>query len=104
MSNYWHIETSRLSEAMSVPDDDDVFALVERNNAEYQLVDERLVARRPASLAPEQAAALPLTMLTGWELLFERMGMDPGGGEGGRELLVIGAGGGMGAAGIFEML
>jgi NADPH2:quinone reductase len=66
--------------------------------AEFQLVDERLVARRPASLGAAGAAALPLTMLTAWELLFERMALDPAGAGGGKLLLVIGGGGGMGAA------
>ncbi|MFX5839413.1 alcohol dehydrogenase catalytic domain-containing protein, partial [Acinetobacter baumannii] len=43
------------------------------SNAEYQLVDERLVARMPDSLGFAQAAALPLTALTAWELLFDRL-------------------------------
>jgi NADPH2:quinone reductase len=66
--------------------------------AEYQLVDERLVALRPSTLSAPQAAALPLTMLTGWELLFERMSIDPDGSHAGSPILVIGGGGGMGAA------
>lgn len=67
-------------------------------NAELQVVDERLVARRPASLDAAEAAALPLTMLTAWELLFERMGISAAGADAGRPILVIGAGGGMGSA------
>jgi NADPH2:quinone reductase len=67
-------------------------------NAELQLVDERLAAGKPRSLEFAEAAAMPLTFLTAWELLFERMGIDPGGGASGQTLLVIGGGGGMGSA------
>ncbi len=41
-------------------------------NAELHLVDERIVARKPATLSFAQAAALPLTSITAWELLFDR--------------------------------
>ena len=44
-------------------------------NAEYQLVDERIVGRMPASLDFAQAAALPLTAVTAWESLFDRLGI-----------------------------
>src|SRR5690606_6314633 len=44
------------------------------SNAQYQLVDERIVARKPTTLDFAQSAALPLTALTAWELLFQRMG------------------------------
>lgn len=64
--------------------------------AEYGLVDERLAARRPRSLTASQAAALPLTTITAWELLFDRLGIAEGGGSG-QTLLVIGAGGGVGS-------
>jgi len=67
-------------------------------NAELQLVDERLVARRSSTLSAPQAASLPLTMLTGWELLFERMSIDSEGADANSSILVIGAGGGMGSA------
>lgn len=43
------------------------------SNAEYQLVDERLVGKMPANLSFTEAAALPLTALTAWELLFDRL-------------------------------
>lgn len=43
------------------------------SNAEYQLVDERIVGNKPKSLADSEAAALPLTAITAWELLFERL-------------------------------
>jgi len=43
------------------------------SNAEYQLVDERLVGSKPKSLSDAEAAALPLTSITAWELLFEHL-------------------------------
>ncbi|MFO7705434.1 MAG: zinc-binding alcohol dehydrogenase family protein [Halopseudomonas sp.] len=66
------------------------------SNAEYQLVDERIVGHAPATLSDAQAAALPLTAITAWELLFERLGVREGGGAG-QTLLVIGAAGGVGS-------
>jgi zinc-binding alcohol dehydrogenase family protein len=66
------------------------------SNAEYQLVDERIVGRKPASLDDASAAALPLTAITAWELLFDRLRIAEGGGEG-QTLLVVGAGGGVGS-------
>ncbi|MDH5822796.1 zinc-binding alcohol dehydrogenase family protein [Luteimonas sp. RD2P54] len=70
------------------------------SNAEYQLVDARLAARKPASLDFAQAAALPLTVLTAWELLFQRMPYAIDGGGAGRSLLVIGGAGGVGSIAI----
>ena len=63
-------------------------------NAEYHLVDERIVAGMPASLGFREAAALPLTSITAWELLFDRLklSMDSNG-----SLLIIGAAGGVGS-------
>lgn len=66
------------------------------SNAEYQLVDERSVGRKPASLDDAAAAALPLTAITAWELLFDRLRIAEGAGEG-QTLLVIGAAGGVGS-------
>lgn len=67
------------------------------SNSELQLVDERIVGRMPATLGFEAAAALPLTSLTAWELLFDRLRV-PTGDEGqGQSLLVIGAAGGVGS-------
>ncbi|RTL93523.1 zinc-binding alcohol dehydrogenase family protein [Ancylobacter aquaticus] len=65
-------------------------------NAELHLVDERLVGRKPASLGFAQAAALPLTSLTAWEGLFDRLGVPREGGAG-ASLLVVGAAGGVGS-------
>jgi len=66
------------------------------SNAEYQLVDERIVGHKPASLDDAAAAALPLTAITAWELLFDRLRIPEGGGEG-QTLLVVGAAGGVGS-------
>jgi zinc-binding alcohol dehydrogenase family protein len=63
------------------------------SNAELQLVDERLVGPMPQSLSFVDAAALPLTALTAWELLFERLGVPAGGGAGDALVIVGGAGG-----------
>lgn len=65
------------------------------SNAELQLVDERIVGRKPATLDFAQAAALPLTAITAWELLFDRLGAARGDGRG--TLLVVGAAGGVGS-------
>ena len=68
--------------------------------AESVLVDSRLVGRKPANLSFAEAAALPLTGLTAWESLFERLGLDPEGGDRGRTLLILGAAGGVGSMAI----
>ncbi|MDB5731068.1 MAG: zinc-binding alcohol dehydrogenase family protein [Variovorax sp.] len=65
-------------------------------NAEYHLVDARIVGRAPARLSDAEAAALPLTAITAWELLFDRLGVPAGGGDG-AALLVIGGAGGVGS-------
>ena len=67
------------------------------SNAEFQCVDERLVGRKPASLDFAQAAAMPLTTLTAWELLFERIRLDAEGGDRGKSLLVVAGAGGVGS-------
>ncbi len=67
------------------------------SNAQFQLVDERLVARKPATLDFAAAAALPLTAITAWELLFQRMPFDADAGGAGKSLLVIGGAGGVGS-------
>jgi zinc-binding alcohol dehydrogenase family protein len=65
------------------------------SNAEYQAVDERLVGRKPKSIGFAEAAALPLTSITAWELLFDRLGIRMG--ESDASLLVSGAAGGVGS-------
>ena len=66
-------------------------------NAELHLVDERIVGRKPKSLAFSEAAALPLTTITAWELLFDRLGAVLGKRVTGDSLLIIGAAGGVGS-------
>jgi zinc-binding alcohol dehydrogenase family protein len=63
-------------------------------NAELQLVDERIVGRKPATIDHAAAASLPLTSLTAWEMLFDRLQLPMGGGSG-ETLLVIGGAGGV---------
>jgi NADPH:quinone reductase len=62
-------------------------------NAEFHLVDERIVARKPTSLSFAEAAALPLTSITAWEALFDKLKLTST-----REgtLFVVGASGGVG--------
>ncbi|MEW6642931.1 MAG: zinc-binding alcohol dehydrogenase family protein [Pseudomonadota bacterium] len=66
-------------------------------NSEYHLVDERIVGRKPKSLSFAQAAALPLTSITAWELLFDRLEVQPGKSIDPRTLLIVGGAGGVGS-------
>jgi len=66
------------------------------SNAEYQLVDERIVGHKPRSLSFAQSAALPLSGLTAWEMLFERFKI-PRDQNAGGNLLIIGGAGGVGS-------
>lgn len=70
-------------------------------NAEYQLVDERLVGSKPKSLSDAEAAALPLTTITAWEMLFEHLAIkqqSPDSTDKSDEvILVVGAAGGVGS-------
>ena len=67
------------------------------SNAQYQLVDERLMAHKPASLSDAEAAALPLTSLTAWELLFEHLEVGKDEDSSPATLLITGASGGVGS-------
>ena len=71
------------------------------SNAEYQLVDERLVGYKPKSLSDAEAAALPLTAITAWEMMFEHLSIkqqSPDSAEKSDEvILVVGAAGGVGS-------
>ncbi|CAG9174828.1 zinc-binding alcohol dehydrogenase family protein [Cupriavidus pinatubonensis] len=69
-------------------------------NAEYHLVDERIAGHKPASLDFAHAAALPLTAITAWEALFDRLGVSPKGDDAGKSVLIIGGAGGVGSIGI----
>lgn len=65
-------------------------------NAMFHVVDERIVGRKPASLGFAEAAGMPLTTITAWEILFDSFGLQEG--EGANEaLLVIGGAGGVGS-------
>ncbi|UQZ32198.1 zinc-binding alcohol dehydrogenase family protein [Paenibacillus sp. PK3_47] len=67
-------------------------------NSEYHLVDERIVGSKPESLDFAQAAALPLTAITAWESLYDRLGVsDHKENNTGRTILIIGAAGGVGS-------
>ena len=68
-------------------------------NSEFHLVDERIVGRKPKSLGFAAAAALPLTSITAWEMLFDRLAIARGGGEG-KSLLIVGGAGGVGSIAI----
>ncbi len=66
------------------------------SNSEFHCVDHRIVGLMPRSLDFAQAAALPLTTITAWELLFDRFRIDPYGRDAGKTIVVIGAAGGVG--------
>lgn len=66
-------------------------------NSELHLVDERIVGHKPRTLDFAQAAALPLTAITAWELLFDRLQVSRDKSVTGKSLLVIGAAGGVGS-------
>ena len=74
-------------------------------NAEFHLVDERIVGRKPKTLTDAEAAALPLTSLTAWEAIFDRLRIPDrlrvaeGSGEG-KALLIVGGAGGVGSIAI----
>ncbi|WP_034925205.1 zinc-binding alcohol dehydrogenase family protein [Gillisia sp. CAL575] len=63
------------------------------SNAEFQLVDERIVGKKPKNLSIAEAAAMPLTSLTAYEALFDRIRIDPEKDKGKSVLILAGAGG-----------
>lgn len=65
------------------------------SNSQLHIVDERLIGRKPKSIGFPEAAALPLTSITAWELLFDRLGVREQ--ESGSSLLISGAAGGVGS-------
>ena len=69
-------------------------------NSEFQVIDERIVGRKPKSLSHTEAAALPLTAITAYEAFFDRLGIDREGANEGQSILIIGGGGGVGSIGI----
>ena len=70
------------------------------SNAEYQLVDERIVGKKPTNLDYPAAAALPLTSITAWEALFDRLVISKEGADAGKSILIIGGAGGVGSIAI----
>ena len=66
------------------------------SNSELQLIDERIVGHKPKTLEPREAAALPLTAITAWEMLFDRLQV-PKVAPGNTSILVIGGAGGVGS-------
>lgn len=66
-------------------------------NSEYHLVDERIVGHKPATLSDAEAAALPLTAITAWEMLFDRLDVKRPTAQGGQTILVVGGAGGVGS-------
>jgi zinc-binding alcohol dehydrogenase family protein len=70
------------------------------SDAQFQAVDERIVGHKPKSLSFDAAAALPLTTITAWESLFDRLGIDFETSVAGKSLLIIGGAGGVGSIAI----
>ncbi len=68
-------------------------------NATHHLVDERLVGIKPKKLSFEEAAALPLTALTAWESIFDRLKVNPENDKG-KSIFIIGGAGGVGSIAI----
>ncbi|MGB8190355.1 MAG: zinc-binding alcohol dehydrogenase family protein [Chitinophagaceae bacterium] len=68
------------------------------SNSEYQLVDERIVGFKPKTLSDAQAAAMPLTTLTAWEMLFDRIRVNEK--DRAKSVLIIGGAGGVGSIAI----
>jgi zinc-binding alcohol dehydrogenase family protein len=66
-------------------------------NSEFHLVDYRIAGHKPKSLSMAEAAALPLTSVTAWELLFDRLRIPLGKPQRAGTLLVVGASGGVGS-------
>jgi NADPH2:quinone reductase len=69
------------------------------SNAEYQIIDQRIVGRKPKSLTNPEAAVMPLTGLTAWEILFDRIRINPEKDKG-KTVLIIGGAGGVGSIAI----
>ncbi|MHC0440300.1 zinc-binding alcohol dehydrogenase family protein [Flavobacterium sp. 3-210] len=69
------------------------------SNAEFQIIDERIVGRKPKSLSIEEAAVIPLTALTAWEILFDRIRINAEKDKG-KSILIIGGAGGVGSIAI----
>lgn len=69
-------------------------------NSQFHLVDERIVGRKPASLSAAEAAALPLTSITAWEMLFDRLEIRRQVAGAANAILIVGGAGGVGSIAI----
>jgi zinc-binding alcohol dehydrogenase family protein len=67
------------------------------SNAQFQLVDERIVGAKPTALSWADAAAMPLTLITAWEALHEQLRVRRDGSDHGKRLLLLGGAGGVGS-------
>lgn len=70
------------------------------SNAEFHLVDERLVGPKPRSISFEEAAALPLTSVTAWESMFDRIGVETPVPGSNNAIVILGGAGGVGSIAI----
>lgn len=70
------------------------------SNSEFQAIDERIVGRKPKNLDFPRAAAFPLTSITAWEALFERLSIDRNGADAGKSILIVNGAGGVGSIAI----
>jgi NADPH:quinone reductase-like Zn-dependent oxidoreductase len=83
------VETSR---ADGFAEGDQVFGgSASGGYAEYSTASAGVIAKKPAGVSHEQAAAIPVAGLTAWQALFDRGGL-----AGGQTALVAGAAGGVG--------
>lgn len=69
-------------------------------NSEYHLVDERIVGKKPQTLSDTEAAALPLTAITAWEMMFDRIDIRNPVPGAAKAILIIGGAGGVGSIAI----
>ncbi len=90
------VEVGAAVEAFAVGDEVYYAGSIARpgSNAGLQLVDERITGHKPTTLDFAEAAALPLTAITAWEVLFEKLRAEAGSTG---TLLVMGAAGGVGS-------
>ena len=70
------------------------------SNSEFQSIDERIVGHKPKNLDFARAAAFPLTSITAWEALFERLNIDRHGADEGKTILIVNGAGGVGSIAI----
>jgi len=69
-------------------------------NSEFHIVDERIVGRKPRTLGFAEAAALPLTAITAWEAIFDRLKVSTPVPAGAHSILIVGGAGGVGSIAI----